>query len=140
MRKNNFHVSYTWYKSLLQSEITLGPGQSLSGCCNSVRKSKEEEKMPSVGTFPRDLSAFYLPCKIWRLIFSMLQKIFIRVKLFLCRLQIIFPCCKLLYYAALTGIVFRHLYRNFQKMPIVKNFLNKFVNINNHTHNNCMGC
>lgn len=27
-------------------------------------------------------SAFYLPCKIWRLIFSMLQKIFIRVKFF----------------------------------------------------------
>ena len=48
LRKKNLHVSYTWYKSLLQTEITLGPGQSLSGCCNSVRKS-EEEKRPSVG-------------------------------------------------------------------------------------------
>ena len=44
---------YTGNKSL-KTEIMLGPGQSLSGCYNSERKS-EEEKMPSVGTFPRDL-------------------------------------------------------------------------------------
>ena len=71
-------------------------------------------------SLPAVLSAFYLPCKIWRLNFSMLQKIFIRVKFFLCRLQIVFPCCKIVYYAALTGIVFSYLYKNFQKMPIVK--------------------
>jgi hypothetical protein len=61
-------VSYTGNKSL-QTEITLGPGQSLSGCYNSERKS-EEEKMPSVGTFPRDLDilanvmTFFLGSKV----------------------------------------------------------------------------
>ena len=34
--------------------------------------------------------AFYLPCKIWALDFSMLQKIFIKVKFYLCMLHIIF--------------------------------------------------
>ena len=51
LRKKNFDVSYTWYKSLLQTEITLGPVQSLSGCCNSAMKS-EQEKNAKCWTFP----------------------------------------------------------------------------------------
>ena len=31
-------------------------------------------------------------------------------------------------------LFFVYLYKNFQKVPIVKNFLTKFVTITNHTH------
>ena len=65
----------------------------------------------------------------------MMQKIFIRVKLFCAGFKYFLQCCKIVYYAVLTGINFCYLYKHFQKMPIMKNFLTKFVNINNHTHN-----
>ena len=106
--------------------------------CSKTHFKPKQKKLSNLYTncnLLLDLIAFYLPCKIWGLNFSILQKIFIRTKFYLCMLQIIFPCCKIAYYAALTGIVFSYLYKNLQKMPIVKNFLNKFVNINNHTHN-----
>ena len=41
-----------------------------------------------------------------------------------------FACCETVFYASLARIVFRYLYKNFQKMPITyEEFLNKFVNL-----------
>ena len=81
-----------------------------------------------------DLSAFYLPCKIWGSNFSMLKKLFIRVKFYLCSLPIIFSMlqkCILCSFDWNCSLVF------VQKIPKNANcedFLTKFVYINNHTH------
>ena len=68
---------------------------------------------------PRAL--FICPCKVWVLFFSMMEKIS-SGRGFSCIGCIwFFACSQNAFYAALAKIVFRYLYKNFQKIPIMKN-------------------
>ena len=77
---------------------------------------------------------FYLPCKIWRLNLSKLQKIFIRVKVYLCRLQIVFSMLQKYILCSFDWNYFYVFLQTFPKNANYKHFWTKYVNINNHTH------
>ena len=77
---------------------------------------------------------FICPSKYVGWVFAWCEN-FIREKFYLCRLQKKFVCCKNAFHAALAGIVFKYLYKTFQKNANHEEFLTKFVNTNNRTHN-----
>ena len=79
------------------------------------------------------LSAFYLPCKIWGLNFSMLQKIFNIVKFYLCRLYSFFSMLKKCILCSFDWNCFQVFKQKFPKNANCEGFLTKFVNINNYT-------